>query len=88
MANIIMYKTTYCPYCVKAKEYLERKGYKITQEIDVTTSDDLRMEMMEKSGGRKTVPQIFINGVHTGGCDDTIALDKEGKLDEILKKAG
>jgi len=86
MAEIIMYTTTYCPYCVKAKELFKRKGFKVTKEIDVTTSDELRIEMMEKSGGRKTVPQIFINGVHTGGFDDTYALEKEGKLDGILSK--
>ena len=85
MTEIVMYTTTYCPYCVKAKELLKRKGYEITKEIDVTTSDELRAEMMQKSGGRKTVPQIFINGQHIGGCDDTYALDKEGKLDGLLK---
>ncbi len=84
MANIIMYKTTYCPYCVRAKEFLERKGYKITREIDVTSSDELRQEMFEKSGGRKTVPQIFINGIHIGGYDDTVAADKDGTLDKAL----
>lgn len=85
MANIIMYKTTYCPYCTRAKDFLKNKGYDITEEIDVTSSDELRMEMLEKSGGRKTVPQIFINGTHVGGYDDTVALDKEGKLDKLLE---
>lgn len=85
MANIKMYKTTYCPYCTRAKDLLKRKGYEVTEEIDVTTDDNLRIEMMEKSGGRKTVPQIFINDVHVGGFDDAVALDKEGKLDELLK---
>lgn len=84
MAEIIMYKTTYCPYCTKAKELFKRKGITNITEIDVTNSDDLREEMMKKSGGRKTVPQIFINGVHVGGCDDTYALDAAGKLDAIL----
>lgn len=84
MANIIMYKTTYCPYCTRAKDLLKRKGFDITEEIDVTTDDKLRIEMMKKSGGRKTVPQIFINGTHIGGYDDTVALDREGKLDELL----
>lgn len=85
MAEIIMYTTTYCPYCVKAKELFKRKGVEVSKEIDVTTSDELRMEMMEKSGGRKTVPQIFINGKHVGGCDDTYALDASGELDKLLK---
>ena len=88
MAEIIMYTTTYCPYCVKAKELFKRKGYSITKEIDVTTSDELRAEMLAKSGGRKTVPQIFINGKHVGGCDDTYALDAKGELDSLLKSNG
>ncbi len=86
MTEIIMYKTTYCPYCSRAKDFLERKGYKITKEIDVTNSDELREEMLKKSGGRKTVPQIFINGIHIGGYDDTVAKDKSGELDKILGK--
>jgi len=81
-----MYTTDYCPYCVKAKELLKRKGYALSKEIDVTKSDELRAEMMEKSGGRKTVPQIFINGIHVGGCDDLHALDKAGGLDELVDK--
>ncbi|MDX1949727.1 MAG: glutaredoxin 3 [Rickettsiales bacterium] len=84
MTEIIMYKTTYCPYCTRARDFLARKGFAITKEIDVTNSDELRQEMLDKSGGRKTVPQIFINGIHIGGYDDTVALDKEGKLDKII----
>lgn len=86
MAEIIMYSTNYCPYCVRAKDLFKRKGYNITAEIDVTNSDELREEMMQKSGGRRTVPQIFINGQHIGGYDDTAALDKSGELDKILKQ--
>ncbi len=84
MPNITMYTTTYCPYCVKAKELLKRKGFTEINEIDVTNSDELRIELMEKSGGRKTVPQIFINGTHVGGFDDMYALDKQGGLDKLL----
>lgn len=84
MAVIKMYTTTYCPYCTKAKDILKRKGHEVNEEIDVTTSDELRMEMLEKSGGRKTVPQIFINGTHIGGHDDMVELDKQGGLDKIL----
>ncbi|HCR85448.1 MAG TPA: glutaredoxin 3 [Alphaproteobacteria bacterium] len=86
MPEIILYTKDYCPYCTKIKEYLKRKGYEVTKEIDITNDTNLQMEMVTKSGGKRTVPQVFINGVHTGGCDDTIALDKEGKLDEILKR--
>ena len=84
MTEIIMYTTNYCPYCVKAKDLFKRKGFDITKEIDVTTSDELREEMLQKSGGRKTVPQIFVNGTHVGGFDDAYAMDKEGKLDGLL----
>ena len=84
MAEIIIYTKDYCPYCVKIKEFLKAKGHAVTKEIDITHSPELATEMVNRSGGRKTVPQVFINGTHTGGCDDTIALDKEGKLEAIL----
>lgn len=79
-----MYKTPVCPYCVRAKALLERKGVAV-QEIDITGSPDLMREMLEKSGGRKTVPQIFINDIHVGGCDDLYELDHQGKLDDLLR---
>lgn len=84
MTEITMYTTTYCPYCVRAKDLLKRKGFLVTKEIDVTTSDDLRFEMMKLSQGRKTVPQIFIGHKHVGGFDDLAALDKNGELDKLL----
>lgn len=80
---IEIYTTTYCPYCVRAKQLLDKKGAAY-QEIDVTGDEAARMALVEKSGGRKTVPQIFIHGQHIGGCDDLYALDKEGKLDGLL----
>lgn len=83
MASVVIYTTNYCPYCVKAKTLLERKGVSF-QEIDVTNPDD-RTVMLEKSNGRRTVPQIFINDHHIGGCDDLYALEKEGKLDDLLQ---
>jgi glutaredoxin 3 len=83
MADIIIYTKDYCPYCVKAKNLLKRKGQAV-QEIDITHDETLQKEMIEKSGGRKTVPQIFINGTHVGGCDDLQALDSAGKLDALL----
>lgn len=85
MPQITLYTTTYCPYCVKAKNLLKRKGVADITEIDVTTDDALREEMMQKSGGRKTVPQIFIGEKHVGGCDDLHALDAKGELDALLK---
>lgn len=82
MANITIYTTTYCPYCVRAKDLLTRKGQTYTE---INAEDDaVREEMVKKAGGRRTVPQIFINGQHIGGFDDMYALDKAGKLDPLL----
>ena len=88
MAEIIIYTKDYCPYCVKAKGLLERKGYGAQiKEIDITHDEALQQEMLAKSNGKRTVPQIFINGTHVGGCDDLHALDGAGKLDPLLKSA-
>jgi len=83
MAEVIMYSTAYCPYCVRAKELLQQKHASFT-EIRVDVQPVLRDEMISKSG-RRTVPQIFINGQHIGGCDDLYALDAQGKLDTLLR---
>lgn len=83
MAQVDIYTTDYCPYCVKAKALFDRKGVAYT-EIDVTKDQEGRIALVEKSGGLKTVPQIFIDGKHMGGSDDVYALDKEGKLDALL----
>lgn len=83
MPPITLYTTTYCPYCVKAKELLKKKD---VQWTEISAEDDaVREEMIKKSGGRRTVPQIFIGETHVGGCDDLYALDKAGKLDALLK---
>jgi glutaredoxin 3 len=84
MADIVIYTKDYCPYCVKAKTLLQRKGYANFREIDITRDETLQQEMLSKSGGRRTVPQIFINGAHVGGCDDLYALNDAGKLDALL----
>lgn len=86
MAEIEIYTTEICPYCVKAKKLFAKKGVDYT-EIDVTTDDGLRQYMTNRAGGRRSVPQIFINGQHVGGCDDLYALDKDGKLDPMLAGA-
>lgn len=83
MAEIIIYTKEICPYCVRAKALLQRKKQSFT-EIKVT-DEKIKEEMIKKSGGRMTVPQIFINGKPIGGCDDLYALDAEGVLDEMLK---
>lgn len=83
MAEVIVYTTNYCPYCIKAKQILLKKNVEFT-EIDLTNDDAGRIELVEKSGGRKTVPQVFIDGKHIGGCDDLYELDAKGELDSLL----
>lgn len=83
MKPVRIYTTPICPYCVRAKSLLERKGAKI-QEVDVLMDMDAREEMEAKTGGARSVPQIFIGETHVGGCDDLYALEREGKLDPLL----
>ncbi|MBI2638365.1 glutaredoxin 3 [Candidatus Peregrinibacteria bacterium] len=85
MTDITIYTKSYCPYCRSAKELLKSKGQTFT-EIDVEHDEVKRQEMIQKSGGRMTVPQIFIDGKHIGGFDDLSALDTKGALDPMLKK--
>jgi glutaredoxin 3 len=85
MAEVEIYTTRICPYCVRAKSLLSRKGVAFT-EIDVGEDDDLRAAMTAKAGGKRSVPQIFINGQHVGGCDDLYALDHAGGLDPMLER--
>lgn len=84
MAEIVIYSKDYCPYCVKAKNLLKQKGQTF-REIDITNDEKLQLEVVTRSGGRRTVPQIFIGDTHVGGFDDLAALDKSGKLDALLK---
>lgn len=83
MAEIEIYTTFMCPYCARAKALLEKKGQSYN-EIDVSYDAAKREEMTQKAGGRRTVPQIWINGTHVGGSDDLYALEREGKLDALL----
>jgi glutaredoxin 3 len=80
---IDIYTIRYCPYCEAAKDLLSQKGASF-HEIDATAKRDLRQEMIERSNGRSTFPQIFIDGTHVGGCDELYALDEAGKLDPLL----
>ncbi len=82
--HVIMYTKSYCPYCVKAKRLLEQKNLSY-QEIDIENDESLREEMIQKANGRKTVPQIFINDKHVGGCDDLYELEENGELDKIIE---
>ena len=83
VVNITIYSSTWCPYCIRAKQLLTEKGYKF-KEIIVDGKPEIRAEMNEKAG-RNSVPQIWINNQHIGGCDDLIALEQAGKLDDLLK---
>jgi glutaredoxin 3 len=83
MKSVEIFTTPYCPYCMAAKRLLDKKAapYK---EIDVSRDPALRSAMMQRAGGRRTVPQIFIGETHVGGCDDLHAMDHAGKLDQLL----
>lgn len=83
MAEILIYVTPVCPYCVRAKALFDTLGVAYTI-IDVSKNDALRAEMVQKAGGRTSVPQIFINNHHIGGCDDLYALHASGQLDHHL----
>lgn len=82
-ADITLYLTQYCPYCVRAKSLLNAKEVNYT-EIDVGAQPELRNEMIQKSNGVTSVPQIFIGNTHVGGCDDLFAAESAGKLDVLL----
>lgn len=83
MSKVEIYTTPICPYCLRAKALLKRKGIAY-DEIDVTMVPGARDEMVERSNGRRTVPQIFINGQGIGGSDELHALDYQGALDKLL----
>jgi glutaredoxin 3 len=84
MAKVQVYATGWCPYCSQARQLLQSKGVAI-EEIDVEARPGAREEMIARSG-RRTVPQIFINQTHIGGCDDLIALNDRGGLDPLLQE--
>jgi glutaredoxin 3 len=81
--KVVMYATSWCPYCARARQLLERKGVAL-EEIDIEAVPGRRAEMMSRSG-RRTVPQIFIGETHVGGCDDLYDLDARGGLDKLLQ---
>ncbi len=82
-ANVEVYSSPFCPFCHRAKRLLSKKGVEFT-EIDVMVEPARKGEMMERAEGRHTVPQIFIDGVGIGGCDELFALDRSGKLEPML----
>jgi glutaredoxin 3 len=80
---VVMYRTSWCPYCARARALLDRKGVPV-EEIDIEERPEARAQMIARSG-RTSVPQIFIGETHVGGCDDLHALDAAGRLDAMLK---
>ena len=84
MPHIQIYTQPWCPFCERAVHLLGTKGVEF-DEIDAPNGSAARAEATKRSGGRTTVPQIFIGGQHIGGCDDLVALERAGKLDALLK---
>jgi glutaredoxin 3 len=83
LAKVEIYTKMFCGFCMRAKRLLEMKKVDY-EEYPVDVGGPKRAEMVDRAGGRMTVPQIFINGRHVGGCDELMALEYEGKLDELL----
>ena len=84
MVNVDIYTTPYCPFCIRAKKLLANKKVEFN-EIDLSENPDKFEEMLSKSNGARTVPQIFVNGKHIGDCDHIHDLNQKGELDKILK---
>jgi glutaredoxin 3 len=83
MAHVEIYTKTFCPYCARAKKLLGDKNVSF-EEYEISMGGEKRQEMIQRAGGRTTVPQIFIGGQHVGGSDDLAALERDGKLDALL----
>lgn len=83
MAKVEIYLKSTCPYCLRAGQLLNSKGV-ASERYNVDMGGPKKAEMVQRANGRTTVPQIFIDGRHIGGCDDLMALDRQGKLDELL----
>jgi glutaredoxin 3 len=86
MPRVEIYTKGFCPYCSRALSLLRDKGVTF-DEYDVTMGGPLKAEMVQRSGGRMTMPQIFIDDTHIGGCDDLLAADRSGELDRLLATA-
>lgn len=84
---VTIYTRPFCPYCVRAVDLLKNKGVGF-EEIEAGFDPQKKAEMVERAGGARTFPQIFIGDVHVGGCDDMMALEQRGKLDAMLAEAG
>jgi len=85
VVRVEIYVKTFCPFCYRAEKLLDSKG--VQYETYMLDSSERRQEMIQRANGRTTVPQIFIDDEHVGGCDDLYALDRDGKLEQLLKVA-
>ena len=85
MTTVLIYSKDYCPYCQRAKALFDKLGQKY-EEIDLMANPQRKSEMVSMANGRTTVPQIFVNGKHLGGCDDVYALHDKGKLEPLLQE--
>ena len=83
MAHVTIYTRQFCPYCTRALSLLKEKGVEMTH-IDAGMDAEKRKEMVQRAGGARTYPQIFVGDLHIGGCDDMMALERAGKLDALL----
>ena len=83
MTRVEIYTKTFCGFCWRAKQLLDGKGVEY-REISVDFGGEVKQEMIQRADGKTTVPQIFIDGRHIGGCNELVALDRDGKLDELL----
>jgi glutaredoxin 3 len=83
-ANVEIYTWSMCPFCIRAKALLDKKGVEYT-EYCIDGDEAARAEMADRANGRRSLPQIFINDQHVGGCDDLHALNAKGKLDPLLQ---
>ncbi|MDJ0736407.1 MAG: glutaredoxin 3 [Nostocaceae cyanobacterium] len=86
-AKVEIYTWSRCPFCIRAKGLLDNKGIEFT-EYCIDGDEEARAKMSQRANGHRSLPQIFINDAHVGGCDDIHALDAQGKLDQLLVGAG
>jgi len=87
MADVTIYTRPMCPYCVRAVALLKKKDVAF-EEIDAGFDARKKSEMVERAGGRRTFPQIFVGDIHVGGCDELMALERSGELDTLLERKG
>jgi glutaredoxin 3 len=83
VARVVMYSTAVCPYCIRAEQLLRRKGIADIEKVRIDMAPERSQEMVARTG-RRTVPQIFIDDTHVGGCDELYELDRQGRLDSLL----